>query len=71
MAITATELKTNLAKYLLLAATEDVLISKNGKIVAKLCNPYQDKIDIANSLIGVIPDNISFEDAREERLNAI
>ena len=31
MSITATELKSNLGKYLLLAATEDIFITKNGK----------------------------------------
>ena len=30
MSITATELKSNLGKYLLLAATEDIFITKNG-----------------------------------------
>ncbi len=29
MAITATELKNNLGKYLILAATEDIFITKN------------------------------------------
>ena len=30
MTITATELKNNLGKYLILAATEDIFITKNG-----------------------------------------
>ena len=30
MSITATELKSNLGKYLLLAATEDIFITRNG-----------------------------------------
>ena len=34
MSITATELKENLSKYLLLAATEDIYITRNGKVVA-------------------------------------
>ena len=33
MSITATELKSNLGKYLLLAATEDTYIQKDGKVV--------------------------------------
>ncbi len=36
MSITATELKENLSKYLMLAATEDVYITQYGKVVAKL-----------------------------------
>lgn len=39
MSVTATELKNNLGKYLILSATEDVLITKNGRVVAKLTNP--------------------------------
>ena len=34
MSITATELKNNLGKYLLLAATEEVYITRNGKTIA-------------------------------------
>lgn len=71
MSITATELKTNLSKYLLLSATEDVYITKNGKIISKLTNPFQERIDIAKSLFGVLPDDMTLEDANEERLNKI
>ena len=71
MSITATELKQNLGKYLMLAATEDVFITRNGKIVAKLSNPYQDRVDVAKSLSGIIPSDITVEEARDERLNEI
>ena len=71
MSITATELKENLGKYLLLAAEEDIFITKNGKIVAKLSNPYQDRVALAKSLAGVIPADITLEEAREERLSKI
>ena len=54
MSITATELKNNLGKYLLLSATEDIFITKNGKIVAKLTNPHQDRVEVAKSLFGII-----------------
>jgi prevent-host-death family protein len=71
MSITATELKNNLGKYLLLAATEDILITRNGKVVAKLSNPNQDRVEIAKSLFGIIPDDITLDEAREERLGGI
>lgn len=71
MAITATELKANLGKYLNLAAKEDVFITQYGKVVAKLTNPYQDKLEIAESLFGSVPDTITLEQAREERLSEI
>lgn len=57
MSITATELKNNLGKYLLLSATEDIFITKSGKIVAKLTNPYQDRVETAKSLFGILPDD--------------
>ncbi len=69
MSITATELKTNLSKYLLLSATEDIFITKNGKVVAKLTNPFQERVDIAKSLFGIIPPDVTLEEARNERLD--
>ena len=71
MSITATELKNNLSKYLLLSATEDVYITRNGKVISKLTNPFQARVDIAKSLFGVIPADITLEQARDERLNKI
>ena len=70
MSITATELKSNLGKYLMLAETEDIYITRNGKVVAK-SNPYQDRVDVAKSLFGVLSNDMTLEEAREERLNTI
>lgn len=71
MSITATEFKTNFSKYLMLSATEDIFITKNGKVIAKLTNPFQERVDIAKSLFGIIPSDITPEEAREERLKKI
>ena len=71
MSITATELKNNLGKYLMLAATEDIFITKNGKVVAKLSNPHQDRVDMAKSLFGILPADITLEKAKTERFNQI
>lgn len=71
MSLTATELKVNLGKYLMLSETEDIYITRNGKIVAKLTNPYQDRVDVAKSLFGILPNDVTLEEAREERLNKI
>ena len=70
MSITATELKNNLGKYLLLSAKEDVFITKNGKIVAKLTNPHQDRVEVAKSLFGILPKDADLNEAKEERLGA-
>ena len=71
MSITATELKQNLGKYLVLSLTEDIFITKNGKIVAKLTNPYQTRVETATSLFGILPSDMSLEDAKAERLGKI
>lgn len=71
MSITATELKQNLSKYLILAMTEDVFITKNGKTIAKLTNPYQEKVEIAKSLFGILSSDTTLEESIEERLNTI
>lgn len=69
MSITATELKANLGKYLLLAATEDIFITQYGKVVAKLSNPFQDRVEIAESLFGILPQTMTLEEVKAERLD--
>ena len=71
MFITATELKKNLSKYLALSLTEDIYITQYGKVISKLTNPFQDRVEIATSLFGILPDDASLDDAREERLSKV
>ena len=71
MSITATELKSNLSKYLSLAATEDVFITQYGKVVAKLTNPFQDRVDIAKSLLGVLPQTMTLEESRNDKVSEL
>jgi prevent-host-death family protein len=69
MLITATEFKSNIGKYLNLVADEDIYITKNGNCIAKLSSTKRNKVDIAKSLFGIIPnDGTTLEQAREERL---
>lgn len=71
MSITATEFKKNLGKYLLLAETVDIFITRNGKIVAKLTNPNQDRVNRAESLFGILSDGRTLEESKKERLSKI
>lgn len=71
MSITATELKANLGKYLLMAAKEDVYVTRNGRTVAKLTSPYRNKLDTVDSLFGSIPADMTLEESKEERLNRV
>ncbi|MCD8056247.1 MAG: type II toxin-antitoxin system prevent-host-death family antitoxin [Clostridiales bacterium] len=67
MTVTAAELKMNLGKYLVLAETEDIFISQNGKVSVKLVNNNQDRVEAMKSLFGCISDDITLEEAMEER----
>lgn len=70
MIVTATEFKTNLAKYLEMAMNQDIFITKNGKSIARLTSPTADKLAVLDSLVGIIPkdSSLSEETIREERL---
>ncbi|MCL2529646.1 MAG: type II toxin-antitoxin system prevent-host-death family antitoxin [Coriobacteriia bacterium] len=70
MVITATELKSNLGLYLELAKTEEVLISKNGKLAAKLVSPFASRVENARSLVGILPPEVTAEEAREARIGS-
>ena len=71
MIVTATEFKTNLGHYLELVAKEDIVITRNGKYIAKLTDITNDRTDILQSLIGVLPPNVSLEEEKEKRLSEI
>jgi prevent-host-death family protein len=70
MVVTATGLKANMGQYLNIVSEDDVYITKNGKVVAKLSSPAQDKQAILDSLVGITAHNpVSLEEARKERLS--
>jgi len=69
MLITTTELKENIGKYLAFADSEDIVITKNGKQVAKLIGIRKKSSFLTDSLIGVISDQaVDPTQLREERL---
>ena len=68
MIVTATEFKSNLGHYLGLAGRQDIVITRNGKRIAKLTDAAKDKTDILSALAGIVPSNVSLEDAIADRL---
>ena len=70
MIVTATEFKSNLGKYLDMAATQDVYITKNGKSIARLTSPSSNKLAVLDGLVGIASrSGDADEDAvRKERL---
>jgi len=69
MRVTATEFKTHIGKYLRMANDEEIIITRNGKRIAKLTGNADDKTEIVKSLVGILPKNASLEKSRKERLS--
>ena len=67
MIITSTEFKSNIGHYLSLVNKEDIIITRNGKRVARLTEEKEDLVAIAKSLIGILPETITLKEAREEK----
>jgi len=69
MVVTATEFKTNIGRYLSSDTHGEILITKNGKGVAKLVYITDNTPSLTKSLRGVVKGtDISKDGIREERL---
>ncbi|MBQ6492438.1 MAG: type II toxin-antitoxin system Phd/YefM family antitoxin [Erysipelotrichaceae bacterium] len=70
MIVTVTELKTNLGKYLDMVTDEEIVITKNGKEIARLSRPESEKIALLDSLVSVAKKAgvMDKDDVRSERL---
>lgn len=66
--ISVSELKTNAGKYVTMAQSQDIFITKNGKLIARLTTAKPDKVAAAKALFGILPSNVNADEAREERL---
>lgn len=67
MIVSSSEFKTNIGRYLSLVGKEDIIITRNGKRIARLIAEKEDKIAIAKSLIGILPGTVTKEEAKEEK----
>ena len=77
MEVTLSDLKVNVGKYVELAGTEDVVITKYGKPSAKIIRydkePWYmkklpEEITSVESLFGTLPNDIDLDEVRTERL---
>ena len=66
--ISLTELKANAGKYVSMVDHQDVFITKNGKLIARLTTAKPDKVASAKSLFGLIQGPVDLDTEREERL---
>ena len=66
--ISVSELKTNAGKYVAMAQSQDIFITKNGKLIARLTTAKPSKVDAEKALFGILPSNVDLDESREERL---
>ena len=66
--ISLSNLKANTGKYVALAQEQDVFITRNGKLVARLTTAKADKTEAAKALFGLLPPDEDLDESREERL---
>ena len=77
MQVALSDLKVNVGKYVDLAETEDVIITKYGKPAAKIVRfdkePWYlkkipEQVTSVEQLFGTLPSDIDLDDVRAERL---
>ncbi len=70
MVVTSTDFKNNIRKYMELSKKENIIVTKNGKDIAKLIGVKKSETPVTDSLIGIIKtsEEINLKQEREERL---
>lgn len=68
MEITIKDFEQDFDKYLELSKDVDIYIIDAGMPIAKISNPYDERIEIAKSLMGIIKADMTLEELKEERL---
>jgi prevent-host-death family protein len=69
MIITSTEFKLNLGRYLDLVSQEEIIITRNGRRIAKLTADEEDLVSVAQSLFGIAANaNLTDGKIKEERI---
>ena len=71
MPVTVADFQQNINHYLELVSKQDIFIMQDGKVIAKLTQPQQDRVSAAKSLFGILPQKTTWEEAMEERANSL
>ena len=71
MYLNETQFKNNFEEYIKLASKEDIYITRNNRIIAKVSNPFVDKVRMAESLFGILPNDIDLDKSGQKRLAGI
>lgn len=72
MQVSATDMKNNFGKYLEQLSNEDIIITKNGKPIAKLTSFKERSAveSLSGILKGKIPNNMTDKDLKKARIEA-
>ena len=71
MSIPINEFKANIEQYLLSVRTEDLFIRLDGDVVMRLTNTKRDRRKTAESLLGVVPADLTPDQARDMKAGEI
>ena len=73
MQVSLSELKLNVGKYVDLADTEEIIITRNGKPAARLIGATPERLErkvaAMKSLFGIVPPDVDWDALRMERIS--
>ena len=69
MVVNSTEIQNNFGKYLEMAESQEIVITRNGQPIARLVGVNNAVKFLSDSLVGLIPSDIDENAIREERLH--
>jgi prevent-host-death family protein len=69
MIVNSSEFQNNVGKYLELAKTQEIVITRNGAPLVRMLGMDQTLSFLADKLVGVVPPTVSEDEARDERLS--
>ncbi len=68
MKVSVAEFKTEIDRYLELAEEEEIVLTKDGKQIARISPASQGFAEYLISLRGILPETATVEEAHEERI---
>jgi prevent-host-death family protein len=68
MIVSSTDIQNNFGKYLEMATGQEIFITKNGTVVARLIGMKVEKKSLSEQLRGIIPVDIDEKAIKDERM---
>ncbi|MCD8141510.1 MAG: hypothetical protein LUE17_17385 [Planctomycetaceae bacterium] len=68
MKLDVAEFKSGIDQYLELVGEEEIVLTKDGKSIAKITPESESLSTVIRSLRGILPETATLEEAHEERM---